>query len=77
MSTTIKRARVATPAAQTEQKTDFDTKGERGQPQDAKTLRRLSIETIGLAAVFATMSKGANTKLHRGERRRQCSLKLN
>ena len=56
MSTTIKRAPVATPAEQTEQKTDLDTKGERGQPQDAKTLRRLSIEMIGLAAaVVATV----------------------
>src|SRR5512142_2915376 len=56
MSTTIKRAPVETPTEQTEQKTDLDTKGERGQPQDAKTLRRLSIEMIGLAAaVVATI----------------------
>ncbi len=50
MSTKIERASVATPAERTEQKTDLDTKGERGQPQDAKTLRRLSIEMSGLAA---------------------------
>jgi Family of unknown function (DUF6064) len=30
--------------------TDLDTQGERGGAQDAKTLRRLSIEMIGLAA---------------------------
>ncbi len=56
MSTNIKRAPVETPAERTEQKTDLDTKGERGQPQDAKTKRRLSIEMIGLAAaVVATV----------------------
>jgi hypothetical protein len=50
MSTDIKRAPVETPIERTEQKTDLDTKVERGGPQDAKTLRRLSIELIGLAA---------------------------
>jgi Family of unknown function (DUF6064) len=56
MSTDIKRAPVETPAEQTEQKTDLDTQGERGGPQDAKTRRRLSIEMIGLAAaVVATI----------------------
>jgi len=56
MSTNIRRAPVETPAERTEQRTDLDTKGERGQPQDAKTLRRLSVEMIGLAAaVVATI----------------------
>jgi hypothetical protein len=56
MSTTTERAPVATPAERTEQRTDLDTQGERGQPQDAKMLRRLSIEMIGLAAaVVATV----------------------
>jgi hypothetical protein len=56
MSTKLERAPVATPAEPTEQKTDLDTQGERGGPQGAKTLRRLSIEGIGLAAaVVATI----------------------
>ncbi len=38
------KASLATPS------TDLDTQGERGQPQDAKTLGRLSIEMSGLAA---------------------------
>jgi len=56
MSTDIKRAPVETKTSRTEQKTDLFTKGERGGPQDTKTLRRLSIEMIGLAAaVVATI----------------------
>jgi hypothetical protein len=56
MSTPLKRAPVATPSKRTEQSTDLDTQGERGGPQGAKTLRRLSIEGLGLAAaVVATI----------------------
>lgn len=50
MSTNIQRAPVATPAERAAPSTDLDTQGERGGPQGAKTLRRLSIEMSGLAA---------------------------
>jgi hypothetical protein len=50
MSTKIERAPVATPAERAAPSTDLDIQGERGRPQGAKTLRRLSIELIGLAA---------------------------
>jgi hypothetical protein len=52
MSTKIERAPVATPAERAAPSTDLDTQGERGGPQGAKTLRRLSIEGIGLAAAL-------------------------
>jgi hypothetical protein len=56
MSTKIERAPVATKASRAAQRTDLDTQVERGGPQDAKTLRQLSIEGIGLAAaVVATI----------------------
>jgi Family of unknown function (DUF6064) len=56
MSTTIKRTPVETSTERTEQRTDLDTRDKRGQPQDAKTPRRLSIEMIGLAlAAVATV----------------------
>jgi Family of unknown function (DUF6064) len=56
MSTKIERAPVETKASRAAQRTDLDTQGERGGPQGAKTLRRLSIEGIGLAAaVVATI----------------------
>jgi hypothetical protein len=50
MSTKIVRTPVETPAEQVAQGTDLDTQSERGGPQGAKTLRRLSFEWIGLAA---------------------------
>jgi hypothetical protein len=58
MSTTTdtERAPIATPAERATPITDLDTQGERGRPQDSRTLRRLSIEGIGLAAaVVATI----------------------
>lgn len=56
MSTKIERAPVATPAERATPRPDLDTQGERGGPQGAKTLRRLSIEMSGLAAaVVATV----------------------
>jgi len=56
MSTKIERAPVETPAERAAQRTDLDTQGERGRPQGAIKVRRLSIETIGLAAaVVATI----------------------
>src|SRR5262249_35038061 len=50
MSTEIERAPIATKASRAAPRPDLDTQGERGGPQDAMTLRRLSIEGIGLAA---------------------------
>ena len=56
MSTKIERAPVATPAERATPRPDLDTQGERGGPQSARTLRRLSVEMIGLAvAVVATV----------------------
>ncbi len=56
MSTKIERAPVETPAERAAQRTDLDTQGERGRPQGAIRVRRLSIEMIGLAAaVVATI----------------------
>jgi Family of unknown function (DUF6064) len=56
MSTNTERASVETPAERPAPRPDLDTQGERGGPQGAKTLRRLSIEGIGLAAaVVATI----------------------
>ena len=56
MSTKIERAPVATPAERATPRPDLDTQGERGGPQGAKALRRLSIEMSGLAvAVVATI----------------------
>src|SRR5579884_3559406 len=52
MSTNTERAPVATPAERTEQRTDHDTQGERGRPQDAMSVRRLSVEGIALAAAL-------------------------
>ena len=55
MSSNTERAPVATPAERATPRTDLDTQGERGRPEDSKTLRRLSIEGIGLApALVAT-----------------------
>jgi hypothetical protein len=49
--------RLETKASRTTLSTDLDTQGERGQPQDARTLWRLSIELSGLvAAVVATVA---------------------
>ncbi len=50
MSTKIERAPVETKASRAQPRPDLDTQGERGRPQGARTLRRLSIEGIGLAA---------------------------
>ena len=50
MSTNTERAPVATPVERPAPRPDLDTQGERGGPQGAKTVRRLSIEGIGLAA---------------------------
>jgi hypothetical protein len=50
MSTNTERAPVATPAEPTAPSTDLDIQGERGRPQDSKTVRQLSLEGIGLAA---------------------------
>jgi uncharacterized protein DUF6064 len=50
MSTKTKRAPIETPVERTSQRPDLDTQGERGQPQDAMSVRRLSVEMIGLAA---------------------------
>jgi Family of unknown function (DUF6064) len=56
MSTNTEKASVVTPAERTAQRTDLDTQGKRGRPEDAMTLRRLSVEAIGLAAaVVATV----------------------
>jgi hypothetical protein len=56
MSTKIERAPVETPAERAAQRTDLDTQGERGRPQGAIRVWRLSIEMIGLAAaVVATI----------------------
>jgi len=52
MSTNIARAPVQTPAERAAPRTDFDTQGERGRPQDAMRVRRLSVEMIGLAAAL-------------------------
>jgi hypothetical protein len=50
MSTNIESAPIETPAERVAQRTDLDTQSERGRPQDAMRVRRLSIEWIGLAA---------------------------
>jgi len=42
--------RLETKASRAAPSTDLDTQGERGGPQGARTLRRLSIEISGLAA---------------------------
>jgi len=56
MSTKRERAPVATPAERATPRPDLDTQGERGGPQSARTLRRLSVEMISLAvAVVATV----------------------
>ena len=56
MSTNTERAPVATPAERAAPRPDLDTRGERGGPHGAKTLRQLSLEGIGLAAaVVATI----------------------
>ena len=52
MSTKIEKAPVATPAERAAPRTDLDQEGEHGRPQDAKTLRRLSLEGISLAAAL-------------------------
>ena len=52
MSTKIEKAPVATPAERAAPRTDLNQEGEHGQPQDAKTLRRLSLEGISLAAAL-------------------------
>ncbi len=52
MSTNIKRVPFETSAERAAQRTDLDTEGERSGPQDSKTVRRLSIEMIGLAAAL-------------------------
>ena len=50
MSSNTERAPVATPAERPALRTDLETQGKHGRPQDAMTVRRLSIEWIGLAA---------------------------
>jgi len=50
MSTKIERAPIATPEERATPRPDLDTQGERGGPQGARTLRRISIEMSGLAA---------------------------
>ena len=56
MSTNTERAPFETPAERAAQRTDLDTQGERGGPEDSMTVRRLSVEAIGLAAaVVATI----------------------
>ena len=56
MSTRTEKAALETPTGRAESSTDLDARGERGRPQDARTLRQLSIEGIGLAAaVVATV----------------------
>ena len=50
MSTKIERAPVETPAERAAPSTDLDTQSERGGSQDSITMRRLSIEIIGVAA---------------------------
>jgi hypothetical protein len=50
MSTITQRAPSATPSEPATPRPDLDTQGGRGGPQGTKTLRRLSIEGIGLAA---------------------------
>ena len=52
MSTNTERAPVETPAERAVPRTDLDTQGERGRPQDSMTVRRLSIDLIGLAAAL-------------------------
>ena len=52
MSTNTERAPFETPAERAAPRTDLDTQGERGGPQDAMTVRRLSIDLIGLAAAL-------------------------
>src|SRR5215467_5557522 len=52
MSTNTERAPVETPAERAVPRTDLDTQGERGRPQESMTVRRLSIEGIGLAAAL-------------------------
>ncbi len=52
MSTNTEKASVETPTEQAAPRTDLDTQGERGGPEDSMTLRRLSIEGIGLAAAL-------------------------
>jgi protein-S-isoprenylcysteine O-methyltransferase Ste14 len=50
MSSKRERAPVAMPAERARPRSDLGTQGERGGPQGAKTLRRLSVEMSGLAA---------------------------
>lgn len=52
MSTNTERAPFETPAERAAQRTGLDTQGERGGPQDSMTVRRLSVEVIGLAAAL-------------------------
>lgn len=52
MFTNTEKAPVETPAERTAPRTDFDTQGERHGPQESMTVRRLSIEGIGLAAAL-------------------------
>ncbi len=56
MSSNTERAPVETPAERPALRTDLDTQGKHGRPQDAMTLRWFSIEGIGLAtALVATV----------------------
>jgi uncharacterized protein DUF6064 len=50
MSTATKGAPFETPAERATPRRDLDPQSERGRPQGAKTLQRLSLEGIGLAA---------------------------
>jgi uncharacterized protein DUF6064 len=50
MSTNTERASVAILAERAAPRIDLDTQGERGGPRDSRTVRRLSVEMIGLAA---------------------------
>jgi len=56
MSTNTEKAPFETPAERAAKRIDLDTQGESGGADDSMTLRRLSVEVIGLAAaVVATV----------------------
>ena len=52
MSTNTEKAPVETPAEQGVSRTDLDTQGELAGPQDSRTVWRLTIEGIGVAAAL-------------------------
>src|SRR6266487_1547854 len=57
MSANTEKAPFETTAERAAPRTDLDTQGKRGGPEDSKTVRRLSVKAIGLApALVATVA---------------------